>query len=73
MSKMLIFRNQIKMSINQLVTNLLFSMYGKNFDLKKEGIIEKNFHERRAYESVDGIGATLRLYLKNQRKTKLRQ
>ena len=28
-------------------------MYGKNFDLKKEGIIEKIFYERRAYESVD--------------------
>ena len=28
-------------------------MYGKNFDLKKEEIIEKNSYERRAYESVD--------------------
>ena len=25
----------------------------KNSDLKKEGIIEKKFYERRAYESVD--------------------
>ena len=28
-------------------------MCGKNFDFKKEGIIEKISHERRAYESVD--------------------
>ena len=45
-------------------------MYGKKFDLNKEGIIGKISHERRAYESVDD-GATLRLYLKKQRKTKL--
>ena len=40
--------------------------------LKKEGIIEKISYERRAYESIDDIEATLRLYLKNQSKTKLR-
>ena len=40
--------------------------------LKKEVIIEKISYERRAYESVDDR-ATFRLYLKNQRKTKLRQ
>ena len=28
-------------------------MYGKNFDFEKEGTIEKNSYERRAYESVD--------------------
>ena len=28
-------------------------MYGKNFDLKKEGIIEEISYEHRAYESVD--------------------
>ena len=44
-------------NINPLVTDPLYilSMYGKNFDLKKEeeGIIEKISYERRAYESVD--------------------
>ena len=28
-------------------------MYGKKFDLKKEGIIEIISYERRAYESVE--------------------
>ena len=41
----------------------IFSSYGQNFDLKKEGIIEKMYYERRAYESVDDIRAYLRLYL----------
>ena len=36
--------------------------------LKEEGIIEKNFDERRAYESVDDRSHS---YLKKQRKTKI--
>ena len=36
----------------------------KIFILKKEGVIEKNSYDRRAYESVDYIGAYVRLYLK---------
>ena len=32
----------------------LSSMYGQNFDFKKEAIIEKNSYERCAYKSVDG-------------------
>ena len=39
--------------LSPLVTDHIFSMYGKNFNLKKEGIIEKISYERRAYESVD--------------------
>ena len=47
-------------------------MYGKKFDLKKEGNIEKISFERRAYESVDDRSHSYGyIYLKNQRKTKL--
>ena len=47
-------------------------MYGKKNRFKKEGIIEKISYEGRSDESVDDIGASLKLYLKKQRKTKLR-
>ena len=37
----------------------------------KKGIVEKISYERRAYESVDDIGATLRSYLeKTEAKTR---
>ena len=41
-------------NINPLVTNppAIFSIYGKNFNLKK-GVIEKISYECSAYESVD--------------------
>ena len=38
-------------------------MYGKNFDKKKEGIIEKLFNERHAYESVDDRGHSILSYI----------
>ena len=41
-------------SINPLVTDSLYLACMSKFSIKKEGIIEKIFYERRAYGSVDG-------------------
>ena len=61
--------------LNPLVADPLYLVYvwQKFSILKKEGMIEKISYERRAYESVEDIGAPLRLYLENQRKTNLGQ
>ena len=68
------FYHILDLFINQIVTNPLFlvGMYGKNFDLTRKKESSNKIPMRVAPMSRYTIGATFRLYLKNERKTKLR-